>query len=130
MAGAGSERYDVATMAGKTYEGLWKHFVPRDGPPRTAPGEVLRAVARISHEVSINEGAGWDEDHDALVAVLKTHLVDGAGIDAEASAATARDLAVVSAFGASKGGPNGAAVEAVARLKACVVAWCNQRLSV
>jgi hypothetical protein len=51
-------------MNPKSFEALWKHYVPRDGAPRNAQGEVLRAIARVSHELSINECANWDDQFD------------------------------------------------------------------
>src|SRR5438105_7569364 len=61
-------------MASKSFEALWKHFVPRDGPPRTVHGEALRAIARISHEVNINGCANWSSELDASIATLQEQL--------------------------------------------------------
>lgn len=116
-------------MADKSFEALWKHFVPRDGPPRNAAGEVLRAVARIGHEISINEGATWDEEHDAAAALIGKHLAGQPLLEAGRLAAVEQDLAQVRRLADAKQAGSAGAREAMGRVRAAVVEWCNRRLA-
>lgn len=116
-------------MADKSFEALWKHFVPRDGPPRNAAGEVLRAVARIGHELSVNEGASWDADHDAAAEVIGRNLAAEPLLETQALSAVQRDLASIRELGATQRANTDGAREAHARVRAAVIDWCNRRLS-
>jgi hypothetical protein len=103
-------------MSPKSYEALWKLYVPRDGTPQTVQGQLLRAYARIGHEVSINTFASWDARHESDLDLIARHLV------AADDVARIRDLAATKASHADAG-------EILARLRALVVAWCNQKLT-
>lgn len=116
-------------MADKSFEQLWKHFVPRDGAPRNPAGEVLRAVARIGHEISINEGANWEEDHDVAAALIGTRLAEQPLLDSPTLKALEKDVASIRALGASRSAGSEDAREAMGRVRVAVIDWCNRRLA-
>lgn len=115
-------------MAGKSFEALWKHFVPRDGPPRNIQGEVLRAVAKVSHEVSINACANWDDQFDERLSVIGNHLEESKLLDAASFRSLTEDLNAIRAYAAAPA-PGQEPRDALGRVRETIVAWCNQRLA-
>ena len=114
-------------MQNKSFEALWKHYVPRDGAPRNVQGEVLRAIARISHEVRINECANWSADFDDACELIRSRLSES-GFDAAAMAATAQQLERVRSLARSAPAHEDLG-SALTRIRESVVAWCNQKLA-
>lgn len=116
-------------MADKSFEALWKHFVPRDGPPRNAAGEALRAVARIGHEINVNEGASWEPDHDAAAELIGRNLAAEPLLEAAELEALRRDVKAIRDAGAAQKAGSEGAKQAYGRVRGAVVTWCNRRLT-
>ena len=114
-------------MQPKSFEMLWKHYVPRDGAPRNVQGTLLRAIAKISHEVSINECANWGPELEESVDALRRELGAPDALPAAERAAALADLDTVNAK--ARAGAHAELPPVIARVKAVVVDWCNRRLA-
>lgn len=118
----------MISMATRSFDAPWKLLIPRDGPPRNAQGEVLRAIARIGHEVSINACASWDSRHDDLISLIEKHVIESGDLDPAERQTAAGDLAFIRAHAAATQVQRSDPTEPLARLRDCVVLWCNRRL--
>jgi hypothetical protein len=115
-------------LAAKTYEALWKHFVPRDGPAPSVYGEVLRAYARISHEVNVNQMANWGTDHNQSLDFIRTKISDSGELDAPALQALSADLDAVRSAAALKSTSTDLK-PVTSRVKQVIVDWCNRKVA-
>jgi hypothetical protein len=113
----------------KSFEALWKLYVPRDGAPRTAQGETLRAIARVSHEVSINECANWDADYETLIDLIPRHLERGWQPATAVIERLRADAALVKSHASSRSAVTPEVGVAISRIREVVVDWCNARLA-
>lgn len=113
----------------KSFEGLWKHFVPRDGPPRTAQAIALKAIARVSHEININDCANWGPESEAALDELAKSLTVAGALPTHQTEALSQDIAIIRAAGIAHTKPGSDVGDAVSRLKAAVVSWCNAKLT-
>lgn len=52
------------------YNKLWDYLVPPSGRARTAQGEAIRIVGRVSHEILDNGGINWDGDFRRMLRAL------------------------------------------------------------
>lgn len=116
-------------MTTRSFEALWKHFIPRDGPPRASQGHVLRAFARVSHELSINGGVNWDAEFESLLDVIKKSLGDWPLLDPADYQALGDDLDTIRRDATSGSAQGPAVVTAIARVRERVVEWCNVTLT-
>ncbi|WP_313133259.1 ankyrin repeat domain-containing protein [Anaerocolumna sp.] len=61
----------------KQYNKLWEYLVPPSGCAKTAQGEVIRIVGKVSHEILENGGMNWDRDFDKMLYILPKYFKMG-----------------------------------------------------
>lgn len=54
----------------KQYNRLWEYLVPPRGRARTAQGEAIRIVGKVSFEVEDNGGANWNDEFRKMLRAL------------------------------------------------------------
>ena len=56
------------------YNKLWEYLVPPYGKAKTAQGEAMRIVGKVSHEILDNGGRNWDSDFRKMLRVLPDYF--------------------------------------------------------
>ena len=56
------------------YNKLWEYLVPPSGKAKTAQGEALRIVGKVSYEILDNGGMNWDGDFRKMLRVLPEYF--------------------------------------------------------
>lgn len=56
------------------YNKLWGYLVPPRGKARTAQGEAMRIVGKVSYEVEDNGGLNWDNDFQKMLRTLPKYF--------------------------------------------------------
>lgn len=56
------------------YNKLWEYLVPPYGKAKTAQGEAMRIVGKVSHEILDNGGRNWDGDFRKMLRVLPDYF--------------------------------------------------------
>jgi|SRR5579883_1019466 len=110
---------------------LYRGLVPPQGEAPTVQGEMVRAIARLSHEYRNNGNMNWNEHYDAFVALLSERLEDPTVFRAEGLREIQSDLGLIAAF-PSASPPRFASREerdhaerAFSRVADRVVEWCR-----
>jgi hypothetical protein len=115
-------------LANKSYEALWKHFVPRDGPPGSVYGEVLRAYARVGHAVNVNQLESWGPELDQSLDLIRSKMTATGDMDPATLILLEADLAAIRNAGARKALSDDVS-EATGRVKRWIVDWCNRKVA-
>lgn len=58
----------------RQYQKLWDYLVPPHGRAKTAQGEAIRIIGRVSHEILDNGGMNWDGEFRKMLRVLSEYL--------------------------------------------------------
>lgn len=58
----------------KQYNKLWEYLVPPRGKAKTAQGEAMRIVGKVSYEILDNGGMNWDGDFRKMLRVLPEYF--------------------------------------------------------
>lgn len=58
----------------KQYNKLWEYLVPPHGKAKTAQGEAMRIVGKVSYEILDNGGMNWDGDFRKMLRVLPEYF--------------------------------------------------------
>lgn len=67
----------------KQYNKLWECLVPPHGKAKTAQGEAMRIVGKVSYEILDNGGINWDGDFRKILRVLPEYFRLGNSLSAE-----------------------------------------------
>ena len=58
----------------RQYNKLWEYLVPPQGKAKTAQGEAMRIVGKVSYEILDNGGMNWDTDFRKMLRALPEYF--------------------------------------------------------
>lgn len=65
------------------YNKMWEYLVPPNGPAKTAQGEVIRIMGKVSYEILDNGGMNWDKDFKLMLDILPVYFKMGDSLPEE-----------------------------------------------
>lgn len=98
----------------KQYNKLWEYLVPPHGRAKTAQGEAMRIVGKVSYEILDNGGMNWDGDFRKMLRVLPEYFRLGNPLSVEDIAEVVRLTHIIR---------DGRGIDEPTKLCAYAVAW-------